>query len=189
MGRLLKNCNDGRFLRVEDRLFRTLGYYLKRDSIASIEVSELTSKAKIWKSTFYDHFKNMDDAIIKYDHRFDCDIKELCNEIIDMHIDIESAIFKILYFISKHKNYYSTCLHRQNLTPISSIAKICRPIFVKNWSNFGREKFDFCFRIFSGELYGVIHYWGDYEHFDDKKIKTYAIYLSNLAKNATRRLS
>lgn len=189
MGRLLKSCNDGRFLRVEERLFRTLGYYLRHDLAASVGVSELANRAKIWKSTFYDHFKNMDDAINKYNHRFDRDIKKLCNEIIDMHIDIEPAILKILYFINKHKSYYSTCIHRQNLIPIFSIAKICRPIFAKNWSNFGREKFDFCFKIFSGELFGVIYYWGDCERFDDKKIKTYAIYLSNLAKNATRRLS
>ena len=188
MGRLPKNCNDGRFLSNEERLYCALGYFLKHNLIGSISISDLTRKAKIWKSTFYNHFKNIDDALARYDHKYDDDILKLRRELEVENCSIKTATMRLLFFISKHKNYYKICLHCQNPIPIFSITKIFCPIFTKNWSNFGREKFNLCFRIFSGEVYGVICYWGNFEHFDYQKIKTYATYLSNLAKNTTKRL-
>lgn len=188
MGRLLKNCNDGRFLRVEERLFRALGHFLKHDSFASAGITDITYHAKTWKSTFYDHFKDKDDAIQKYNHRYDNDIINLRDEVINDNISSETAIAKLLYFISKHKNYYSVCLHRQNLIPFSTIVRIFKPVFVQGWSCYGRAKYDLCFRIFCGELFGVIYFWGDSEHFDKTKIKEHSTYLSWLAQNATRRL-
>ena len=188
MGRLLKNCNDGRFLSVEERLFRALGYFLKRNSIGSINISDLTRKAKVWKSTFYNHFKSIDDALTRYDHKYDNDILKLRQELEAENCNPRTAIMRLLFFISKHKNYYEICLHRQNPIPIFSITKIFCPIFTKNWSHFNHEKFDLCFKIFSGELYGIIYHWGNSEHFDRQKIKTHAVYLNNLAKNATKRL-
>ena len=188
MGRLLKDCNDGRFLRVEERLFRALGHFLRHDAFASAGIADITCRAKTWKSTFYDHFKDKDDAIQKYNHRYDSDIMSLRNEVINGNISSETAIAKLLYFISKHKNYYSVCLYRQNLIPFSTIVKLFKPVFVRGWSCYGRAKYDLCFRIFCGELFGVIYFWGDAEHFDSAKITEHSIYLSHLAKNATRRL-
>ncbi len=188
MGRLLKNCNDGRFLSTEERLFRALGYFIERGAIGSISISDLTKRAKIWKSTFYNHFKSIDDALTHYDHKYDNDILKLRRELEIEKCSIKTATMRLLFFISKHKNYYKICLCHQNPVPIFNITKIFCPIFTKSWSYFGREKFDLCFKIFSGELYGVIYYWGNSEHFDCQKIKIHAAYLSNLAKNATKRL-
>ena len=189
MGRLLKKCNDQRFLRVQERLFNAIGHFLKRNTIASVGVTGLSSRAKIWDSTFYDHFRNMDDAIQKYNHRHDKAITELRDEVQGSQISMELTMLKILRFIKKHKNYYGICINRQNLIPFFSIAKIFRPIFTQSWSNYGREKFDLCFKIFCGELFGVICYWGCSEKFDDSKIQNYANYLSYLVQNTTRRLS
>lgn len=188
MGKLLKGCNDGRFLRVEERLFRTLGYFLKHNLIGSINVSSLTTRAKVWQSTFYDHFKNIDDALICYDHRYDAAILKIRKEIEDEKCNLETAIMRLLFFIYKHKSYYGVCLHRQDLVPIFSMAKIFRPIFSEKWSNFGREKYDLCFKIFCGELYGVIYYWGNVEKFNQEKIKNHVANLSKLARNTTHRL-
>lgn len=189
MGRLLKNCNDQRFLRAEERLLGALGYYLKYDSIASVGIIDITNRARTWSSTFYDHFKNKDDAIKKFNHKYDTAIKNLCNEVIAEKISTELAIAKLLFFINKHKNYYSVCLHRQNLIPFSAIVRLFQPVFVRSWSNYGRERYHLCFRIFCGELFGVIHYWGDSEHFDKARIREHSAFLSRLVQNATRRLS
>ena len=189
MGRLLKECNDQRFIKVQERLFRELGHFLKNNKLASLNVSSLSRKAKIYVSTFYDHFKSIDDAIFQYDHRHDKDIMKLREEIQTTNCTAQVAIAKLLYFISSHKSYYLTYIHRRNLTPIFNMTTIFRPILAQSWSNYGREKFDLCFKIFCGELFGVIFFWGETEHFEKTKIQEHALYLSRLAQNATRRLS
>ena len=189
MGRLLKQCNDGRFQRVEERLLKSLEHFLKHDTIASAGIADITSYAKTWKSTFYDHFKDKDDAISRFNHKYDKALKRLLGEITDRHIDLEAGIIRLLYFISRHKGYYSVCLHRQNLVPFSMIVKIFRPVLTQSWSNYGHRQYDLCFRILCGEIFGVIHFWGNSEQFDRTKIKSHAIYLSRLARNTTRRLS
>lgn len=188
MSRLRESCSDVRFLLVEERLFRVLGGFLKRGRVAGLGVPDVATKAKVWDSTFYDHFKNMDDAIYRYDHRHDEAIKKLRMEIEDERLSMELAFCRILHFISKNKDYYSTHLARQNPVPFFSIAKTFRPVFACGWSNFGREKYDLCFKIFCGEMYGVIYFWGDSEKFDRDKITKHATYLCHLTKNATRRL-
>ena len=188
MKRLRENCNDGRFKRVEERIFKAIGYFLRRDQVTSIEITGLAKKATIWSATFYDHFRNMDDALHKYYHRHDKSMKLLFKEISDKNATVEVAFSKILYYICKHKSYYKTYLHRQNISPILEISKIFRPVLARTWSNYGREKFDLAFKIFSGELFGVIYYWGDMENFDETKISSYVTFLNRLATNTTRRL-
>ena len=188
MGRLLKSCNDSRFICVRERFFRALGHFLKRDKIVSITISDLAEKARVWDSTFYDHFENMDDAIRQYNHYYDEDIRKLREEILGEHLTTKIAIQKMLCFIRKHEDYYSTHLHRQNPVPFFTMAKIFRPVFARGWSNFGRKKFDLGFKIFCGEMFGVIYFWGESENFDESKISEHATRLYSLTQNATRRL-
>ena len=133
MGRLISNCQDPRFKNVEKRLFNAIGYALRHGNIAGIGIPELSSRAKVWDSTFYDHFKNVDDALERYNHCHDVAIKKLRDEIAKEHISTETAILKLLYFIKKHKNYYHTVLYRQNPIPIFSISKIFSPLITKSW--------------------------------------------------------
>lgn len=188
MGRLLRKCNDQRFLRVQERIFSALGQFLYHENFASITVPKLSQKAHIWSSTFYDHFHNINDAIIQYEHLYDQAIETLRDESSANSLSIEYSITKILYFINKHKDYYANCLRRQNFLPFFSIAKTFRPLLTRNWSNYGHAKNDLSFKIFCGELSGVIFFWGESEHFDGTKIVQHANYLTRLAKNATRRL-
>ena len=188
MGRLLDNCKDGRFQRVERRLFRSLGYFLRHGTIGCAKVTDITHRAKTWKSTFYDHFKDKDDAIEKYNHRFDKEIKKLFTELSSEPGDTELAFYRLLYFIGKNKEYYKTFLQLQNPLPFFTMAKYFRSSLAHTWSNYGRDKYDLGFKIFCGEMFGIIYFWGDTEKFDRAKIKGHATYLSNLARNTTRRL-
>lgn len=188
MGRLRKNCNDKRFHHVRDRYYRALGHYLKRGKIINISVARLSEQAGVWCSTFYDHFKNVEDALDQYCHCYDQEIENLRDEIIQDKLTLELAICKVLKFINKHKLYYTNHMRFQNPAPFYTIIKIFRPLLACTWSNYGREKYDLGFKIFSGEMLGVIYYWGDSEGFDEKKIVGHANYLHRLATNATRRL-
>ena len=189
MGRLLDNCNDPRFLNVEERFYRAIGHYLYYGNFTSTGIVGICRKAKVWCSTFYDHFKNMDDALEKYNHKHDLDIKNLCNEAIEEHLSTEAAICKILHFISHHKDYYRTILRRENPIPVFRIFEIFRPLITRNWSYYSRECNDLSFKILSGEFFGVIYFWGTVERFDDNKIATHAIHVARLAQNTTKRLS
>ncbi|MBQ3271096.1 hypothetical protein IJH10_00630 [Candidatus Saccharibacteria bacterium] len=188
MARLRKNCTDIRFLKVQERFFDALGKTLHEGTLAKTGVAGLAGKAKVWDTTFYDHFRNLDDAIKQYDHRHDEEIKNLRDDILCTCPTMEYTFTKILVFIKSNKKYYKAHLERQNPAPFFSIAKIFRPILARSWSFYGRDQFDLCFRMFSGEFYGIIHFWGESEKFNESKINGHVARLIRLAQNATQRL-
>lgn len=188
MSRLIENCTDTRFLKVEERLFDALGETLRKGAVVKTGVTGLANKAKVWDTTFYDHFRNLDDAIRRYDHRHDEEIKDLRDDVLCTCPTMEFTFTKILSFIKNNKKYYKAHLKRQNPAPFFSIAKIFRPILARSWSYYGRDQFDLCFRMFSGEFYGIIHFWGETEKFDETKIKGHVTRLIRLSQNATQRL-
>ncbi|MBR3264088.1 hypothetical protein IKF94_02565 [Candidatus Saccharibacteria bacterium] len=189
MSRLRKNCTDARFLKVEEKLYKAVGESLRDGNIVKNGASGLASKAKIWGSTFYDHFKNVDDAVTSYAYSRDQGVKDLRDDILCSCPTMEFTFTKVLAFIRKNKYYYKSFIERQNQVPFFSMAKIFRPILARSWSYYGREQLDLCFKMFCGEFFGVIYFWCETEKFDESKIPQHVKLLIRLSQNATRRLS
>ena len=147
MGHPIKNRNDARFLKVQEKLEHALAKFLRKNYVARLCVPDLSREAKVWDSTFYDHYDNLDDAITQFNHKYDEDIKILRHEVARQKCNLEIAYAKILNFIYKKRDYYRTGFRCQNPTPIFSIITIFRPIIMKGWSNFNLSLIDFVLRF------------------------------------------
>ena len=189
MGHSIKNRNDVRFLKVQEKLEHALAKFLRKNYVARLCVPDLSREAKVWDSTFYDHYDNLDDAITQFSHKYDSNIKDLRHEVSRQNCSLEIAYAKILHFIYKNRDYYRTSFRCQNPTPIFSIITIFRPIIMKGWSNFNLDLLEFCFRILTAEVYAVIGFWGTKEKFNKDRISYYANYLARLSQNSAKRLS
>ncbi len=194
----IKNKTDKRFTETRDRFDKVIGKYLKLGWVSRLNTPIVSNEARVWDSTFYNHYNHMDEAIDLFFHKMDPDLKCLaeengctCEKRLDLPIDgpsLEAIFFKILYFIYQNRGYYEVIIERGNSNALIKIAEVFRPIIAEGWSNYGAETDEKCFCVFSWELSGVLYYWGSFENFDFDRISQHARELTRLARNATRRL-
>lgn len=185
----IKDTNNPRYIKVEEQLDTEIGRQLRMGHLARLNVPDISRKAKVWKSTFYNHFLHLDDALRHFNHKMKPNLKQLAKETQADNYSLEVAFNKILFFVYNNDKYYKTIVYCNDLVPILEIAKTFRPIITKGWSNYGEELTEKSFIIFSWEMGSLIYYWGSQEKFDKAKIAEHARYLTRLASNATQRLN
>ena len=185
----IKNRNDPRYLSTQKKFDTELETELSHGHVARLSIQKITQRTHVWRTTFYDHFLHLDDALNHFNHRMRPDLKKLEKEIESANCGSEVAFSKILHFIYLNKKYYGIVVRYRNSVALLDVPKSCSHVICKNWSNYGPDANSRCFSIFSWELCGVIYYWGHNEKFSKEKIPSYAKYISRLAHNATQRLS
>lgn len=185
----IKNRHDRRYTAVQSRIERVLGRLLKRGKITGINVKVVSKESEIWCSTFYDHFKHLDEAVVQFNHKMRPELKKLLSEAKSLNCSPEVTFAKILHFIYVNREYYDVMVCCKNPVALLEIAEIFKKLICRDWSNYGEENTKRCFYVFAWEMSGVICYWGRVEKFDEQKIMGYAKYLAGLAKNVPRRLS
>ena len=185
----VKNRKDPRYLKVQERLDRALGKFIRKGRVSRLTIPELTTEASTYKSTFYDHFRHMDAAFEQLNHKYKKQLEALRKEIAETHVTDQELIYsKILFFIHNNREYYSTMIFCHNPVPFLEAISTFRVILSKTWSNYGGELNDYIFHLFSWEASSVIVYWGQKDHFYKSKIPEYAEKLAKLSQNATQRL-
>lgn len=185
----VRNKRDPRYLAAQRRYMMTLGKFLRRGRLSRIQIKELSAKSSVWKSTFYDHFAHMDDAIEQYWHTMEPEIKELFKEA-NRHSPTLSIIYvQILLLIYHNREYYDTILSCNNWIALREIVEIFKPYVIYGWSKYEPETFERAFVIFSLEFAGEIYFWGKNEKFNFDRIGFHAKALAKLSENATQRLA
>lgn len=187
--RRIKNRKDTRYLEVQERLDAEIGRSLRVGYIARLNVLEISRKAKVWKSTFYNHFFHLDDALNHFNHKKRPALKKLAKESCESGCDLEVIFTKILYFIYTNRAYYKIALCSHDLVSFLDIPDSFHNLFIRFWSNYDKETNERNFVVFSWELCGLIYYWGKKKRFDKAEITKYAKYLTRLTQNASRRLT
>ncbi len=187
MPRIIRNRNDKRYVRVQDRFNNIIESFIRRGHIMKLKVRSVSDDANVYASTFYDHYKNMDDALIYAENRMKKDLHEL-KKTVAHNQDLEIIYLKILFFIHKHKDYYETVINWGKVSPLSQIVGDFRISICKKWRHYDKHELDRIFMIFSWEFGGVITFWGKHEHFDKTKIPIYAKKLARLSSTACERL-
>ena len=185
----VKNQEDQRYLIIQKRFELALGKFLRLGRVSRLNVADLSHEAKVWKSTFYDHFVHVDQAIEYFQHMMRPKIEELHTEASNEQCSMEIMFYKILFFIWRNQDYYNVMIYRQNPVAILEIAEIFKWEICKSWSKFGKAKEERCFQIFAWEMSGLICYWGKSEKFDRRKIDRLVHELKKLGQNATQRLT
>lgn len=184
----VKNRKDQRYLNVQERFDRALGKFLKRGRIARLQITEVSKEAKVYDSTFYDHYHHMDAAFEQFNNKHKENLKELYKEIKSQKLSLEITFSKILFFVYKNREYYDAVLYHKNITPLFQIAETFRPLITKKWRNYGEKVNERNFQLFAWEFYSLIYFWGTTENFHQSEISKHAKNLAKLAETACDRL-
>jgi len=183
----IKNRKDARYLKIEQRFQSSIGKFFKRGKLASLQASKISNDINVYPSTFYDHYKHLDDAFNKFERQMGPDLKALKKE--STNLSLENTYRKILFFIFKNQKYYDAILTRKDATPFLQIVEIFRPVLCRQWSNYSENLNEQIFQIFAWEFCGVICHWGTKGKFSQDEIDYYAIKLAKLTKTACARLA
>ena len=184
---LIKNTNDKRYVETQNQLERAIGKYLKMGWLSRINTPVISNEAKVWNSTFYNHYIHMDEAIDVFFHKMEPDLRNLAKETFGQNLEI--VFYKILYFIYQNREYYEVIVRKGYSQVLTKIAVIFQPVIERGWSNYGMEDEEKYFCIFSWEFCGVLYYWGCFENFDYDQIDQHTKELSRLAQNTSKRLT
>jgi len=183
---LIKNRNDKRYIEKQKQLERAIGKCLKSGWLSRLKTSKICSEAGVWKTTFYDHYIHVDEAISLFFHKMDPELRKLAIEIDRQNLEV--IFYKILYFVYQNREYYETIIGQGYSQALTRIAEPFQHIIKQSWSNYGIEVENKCFCMFSWELGGALYCWGHFENFDFDRMPQYARKLSRLANNTTKRL-
>ena len=163
----VQNKNDPRYLNIQKTIDRVLGKHIKRGHVACLKVSEVTNDADIFASTFYDHHKNLDDAIRHLNNKMEKELKQLTKETLEMHCSLEVYYSKLLYFISKNKNYYDIAIKTHNIGIIMIAIESAKSFVIEKWPH---KNSDYKFYVLSWQICSEIWWWGEKEHFAEEKL-------------------
>ncbi|MBQ3325684.1 hypothetical protein IJG79_00840 [Candidatus Saccharibacteria bacterium] len=185
----VKSIQDPRYINIQKRFNKIIEGFICRGQIMKLQVKIITTRANVSPSTFYDHYKDMDEAIFYANHRMEKELTCLKEEIISGNqCDLEIVYMKILFFIYKNRDYYEMATTCKNTLPLSQIMDTFQSIVCDKWRCLDREKLDWIFQIYVSEFTGIIIYWGQEEQFKKTKIHHYAKALARLNKTAYNRL-
>lgn len=183
----LKNRQDPRYLAIHKRYLQAVGKSICRGKMSRMKIKELSDSARVWKSTFYDHFLHMDDAIDQFWHAKDAELTKLRRSL--GNVNIEKIISRILFFIYRNRDYYYVAVKKENPLPLKRIVEIFRDNIAQSWSCYEKDVMQRCMMIFEWEFAAAICYWGKYEKFNFDMIPKKARELARLCRNATQRLA
>lgn len=99
--------DDERYKTVERKITEAFLYLLARKKINEIYVKDICSIAKINRTSFYNHYQDINDFLIKYE----LDMSKKVREIFPIHAAIEKTNFVRLFeFIRENRIFYSAYL-------------------------------------------------------------------------------
>lgn len=166
----VQNRNNPRYLKVQKAIDKVLGKFIKRGHVACLKVSEVTNDANIFVSTFYDHHKNLDDAIKYLNNKMKKELNQLVKETSETHCSLEIYYSKLLYFISKNKNYYDIAIKTNNIGIIMMAIESAKTFVIEKWPGKTDKEKDYKFYVLSWQICSEIWWWGEKEYFAEEKL-------------------
>ncbi len=183
----VKNKSDPRYICVQDRFNKIIEQLIRKGRLMKTRAKGISRKANVNPSTFYDHYRGMDDALKYVCIRMEKELRKIKKEVGDS-CDLGIVYLKIFYFIWKNKDYYGTMIHYKMDLPLVRIMEIFRPIICRKWRHYSQTHIEQSFRILCGEFCGIISYWGQKEKFDDGRISHYVKKMTLLSQDTCGRL-
>lgn len=166
----IKNTKDKRYLRVQEAIQRGMSKFIRRGHVAGLRVSEVSKEANIYASTFYDHHDNLDDAVVALDNCQNADLAKIVAEAKKDQLSLTILYSRLLYFICKHKDYYSTLVKSNNIHGFLIVILAAKPAIEGAWKENLVRYSDYKFTISAFTLTGELWWWAKKEKFSEDKI-------------------
>ncbi len=161
--RKIKNKNDKRFLNTEQKINQTFITFLGRGD-HSICVKELCEEAKIFYSTFYDHYQNTDVVLQSIEQK----LKNAFLDSVSQDVSLKIILRNLLIFISKNQKYFTMTCKLRHYQLLLAIFGELRTLLIGTWRPRKRQVLDYWFELLCSELIATLHDWGQQSGFDLK---------------------
>ena len=139
----------------KEKIYNALLYLLKRKKFNEIYVKDICTVACIHRSSFYEHYQDINDLMIKTEERLSRGIAEIFD---DPHPFERQRFIALFEFIGKNSDFYSAYLNDEAQT-MGQADFIKYVKATKNARTYQSEDLEFHMAFFSGGLQAVCKAW------------------------------
>lgn len=151
--------NNQRFQTTEEKIQKALFSLLRIRQYDDISIKELCYEAGINRSSFYAHYQDINDLMIKTEQRLSLEMSKIFNpkEFWDINIFV-----KLFEFLLKNKDFYRAylCTNHQTFMEVNDFTKYIEIIKKNNLSNqFSQNEKIYHMAFFAGGIKALSKSW------------------------------
>lgn len=139
----------------EEKIYNALTYLLKRKKFNEIYVKDICTVACIHRSSFYAHYQDINDLMIKIEERLSRSIAEIFD---DPQPFERSRFIALFEFIGKNSDFYKAYLKDEAQT-MGQTDFVRYVKAIKNEGTYQSDDLEFHMAFFSGGLQAVCKAW------------------------------
>ena len=128
-----KTVTDRRFVASEQKLKEILLEMMRTEPGISFSVTEFCNRGDFNRRTFYRHYSSVAQLISCQIVAHQNAIKTFAAELLGNSLSHEVNLYKMLFFINKHKDDYAASLARANFSFLRTLAESMKPLVFKEW--------------------------------------------------------
>lgn len=151
--------NNSAYSKTERRILLSLGQVVQKRHAISIRVQDLKEETGLSGSSFYIHYKSLDDLIEINENRFLEDLRKTLATLDQENITSEYFYRQVLLVIYRYRDFFSISFFaKSNHLPILFVAEI-KTFTIKDWNDYGLEVNDLIFGQFQASLIKELDFW------------------------------
>lgn len=123
----------------EKRILNALSSILRDRSTVHIKVKDVADVAGIAISSFYLHYKSLDDVITKYERKIVSGIARIVKTELTKNSPPIEAMKKALYFLYRHRDYLDIVGYSSNIKFSIEVISNLVPLLEKPWPKYPED--------------------------------------------------
>lgn len=183
-----KNPNDPRYLKNHRRLYRSLNQTLSEHFSLTLHPVDIYRRANLAHSTFFDHFKNLDQAFASEQKSILLEFKTSFADLDPKTFPVNKTFDKIIVFMLKNRDFFAACSATHNNTTFLKMLRFLRPYLTQNWRHFGSRLDTRIFVLYSAGLEACFQDWAK-TGFSPDTVKSVAAHLTRFTRSFEAHLS
>lgn len=158
---MVKNKNDARYQKTEDAILSTLLKFLRqRPHTLCLSPSKLAHLSGISTSTFYRHYKNIDDVLTSRERQILKKYRQLLHRLKAEDLTLKQIFRHTLFFIMRHHYIFSLSISHYHCRLLEAMFFDLRPI-VRAKCHLPKGQ-QIILDIYFSELRGLLEKWADH---------------------------
>lgn len=178
--------SDLRYQKSEQRLLQSLDQLLQQGKM--IKVCDLCRQAGVFESTFYRHYRNIQDLINQKEQQLMQRFDRVLARARRHHEDLAQLVKDTLIFIYQNRTDLRLLSHiDHDKIPLAIMSKL-RPLTTTHWQPYAPQKLALIYSIYSHEVAAVLTTWGEEEDFATTRLARHKHDIIYLTETAIKRL-
>lgn len=146
---------------------------MQKQRAINIHVRDLKEETGMAASSFYIHYKSLDDLIEVNENRVLAEVRAMLSEVDQETISVECFYRHILFIIYRYRDFFAICFYSNSATLLALVVDEFESFVMKDWNDYGVEVNACIFGQFQASLIKEIDFWS-MENFDIDKLNKHA---------------